>query len=220
MPFPGHTVSAYDIRRFCAVGDNISYYPAPVSLNDQQVRNVKGKSSGATYSFSELRNQHPVAFPYHTNTCRVTSATGPPDVYTGPRGFASYVGGSWGSISRNTDTYFFEGACTSGVSACLMGVFYGNGGSTSFPAGHFFVIFGGNRTDADDYEYFRVSANNPYGGPAYAAMTFPRSSASVVYFGATSHYNQTRHSWGIINSQQHFNLAQIFNSTPYVTIQC
>ena len=217
MPLPGGQISANDLRRFCAVGDNVNYYPAPIGLNDQQVRTVRGKSSGQQYGYNELQNQVPVAFPYHTNTCRVTAATGPPDVYTGPRGFANYVGGSWGSISRNTDSYFFEGSCTSSVRACIQGVFYGNGGY-GFSAGHFYVLIAGNRTDVDDFEYFRISANNPYSGAAYAAMSFPRSSASASH--NSSHYNFTTISWGLIHSQQHFNLAQIFNSTPYVTIQC
>lgn len=217
MPLPGGQISANDLRRFCAVGDNVNYYPAPISLNDQQVRTVRGKSSGQTHSFTELRNQYPVAFPYHTNTCRVTKGYGPPDVYTGPLGYASYVGGSWGSISRNTDSYFFEGSCTSGVRACLMGVFMGRGGN-NFSNGYFYVIFGGNRVDADDYEYFRISINNPYSGGASSAMTFPRSSASVSFF---SSYNQTQHSWANnIYSQQDFNLVMNFNGTPYVTIQC
>ena len=69
-----------------------------------------------------------------------------------------------------------------------MGVFMGRGGN-SFSSGYFYVIFGGNRVDADDYEYFRISTNNPYSGGASNAMTFPRSSATVSFFQVTTKPN-------------------------------
>ena len=68
-----------------------------------------------------------------------------------------------------------------------MGVFMGRGGS-NFSSGYFYVIFGGNRVDADDYEYFRFSTNNPYSGSASNAMTFPRS-VHLFLFPATTKPN-------------------------------